>query len=166
MSGIEGDYLGKDPTSKLTLNVAFLTEIKEDNVQFNELIKSIANALGVEAKIQPRVLFELLSSLRDEIETYFALEEFYGYIDQAVLINPQVSQQIRSLRDEHESLFLELHGLVEEAERIVYQEVPQGRPLAEIIEGFFNFYQAFSHHEEKEMELAMRLANEEIGVGD
>lgn len=161
-----GDYLGLGGELSLTINAAFLNEIKEDNVHFNHLIKSIAQALDVEATIRPRVLSELLTRLRDEMETHFALEEFFGYFDSAVLINPQVSRQAESLKGEHESLYIELNGLVEESDRIVYQEKPCGRSVDEIVKGFFEFYERFQLHEQKEMELVLRLVNEEIGVGD
>lgn len=152
----------------LILNPAFLAEIKDENFQFKQLLQSISEAFKVEASIQPRMLSELLSGLRDAIETYFALEEFYGYMDveDNTLVNPQISQQVQTLRDQHKSLFIELSDLIEESDRIVYHEIPFGRSISEIIEGFFSFYASFQEHEQREMELAMRLANEEIGVGD
>ncbi|HMO13226.1 MAG TPA: hypothetical protein PKD64_01580 [Pirellulaceae bacterium] len=155
-----------DTSTKVMLNAAFLSEIKEDNVQFKLLIASTADALRVDAVIRPRMFAELLSNLRDAIETYFALEEFYGYIEHSKAVNPQVSTRAQKLRDQHQTLYLELNGLIEETERLVYHEVPHGRSMPELIAGFFNFYEAFQSHEEEEMELVMRLSNEEIGVGD
>lgn len=160
------NYLGLDKPLHLTLNAAFLSEIKQDNIQFRQLIDSIADALNVEAKVRPRVLAELLERLRDEMDSHFALEEFYGYFDSAALVNPQVNSKATMLREQHVDLSVELNGLLEETERIVYQERPQGRSLDEIIDAFLDFHRAFMSHEDQEMELMMRLANEEIGVGD
>ena len=151
---------------RLTINAAFLQEIKQDNVHFNQLLKSIATGLSDRPHVRPRVLAELLTRLRDELETHFALEEFYGYFDQAAMTNPEISRKAERLKDQHEALYVELNDLVEEAERLVYHETPAGRPVRQIVRGFHRFHERIDEHEAAEMELIMRLANEEIGVGD
>jgi hypothetical protein len=146
-------------------NPAFLQEIKEESIHYSELLRSVAQALSVEATIRPRMLAELLGRLRDELETYFALEEFYGYLPHNADAYPEISREAEHLKSQHAPLFVQLNTLVDQAERLVYHESP-GRSTDEIIAGFFDFYAALREHEQREMELAMRFHNEEVGVGD
>jgi len=158
---------GNQPTfDQAVLNHAFLREIKQDNIALSDLLKSTHRALTVEAEIRPRTLFELLDRLRDELETHFALEEFYGYVDRSSLTNPSVAKQVHRLKAQHRELYLEIAGLLEETERLIYHELPYGRPLTDIVNGFFEFYRHLQNHEQEEMELAMDLANQDLGTGD
>jgi hemerythrin len=154
-----------EPQSTVSINVAFLREIKEDNVHFDELLEAINMSLDSSREVRVRVLAELLGRLRDELETHFALEEFYGYFSDAAPRNPQVSSEAAKLCAEHEKLFLVLNELVEEAEQLLYKET-SCRSKNEIISGFHQFYEDLKRHEHHEMELMMRLWNEDIGVGD
>jgi len=153
----------------LTLNVAFLQEIKQDNVEFRELLARVRfHFQNVEPsqKNRPVETARLLSELRDELETYFALEEFYGYFQNAEVNNPSVCHQADQLRTEHELLFLELNQLVDSTEQIVYHECSSELTFDDIVDQFESFLAHLQRHEHKEMELVMRLFNEEIGVGD
>ena len=152
-------------TGAVKINVAFLREIKEDNVHFQELLEAIRMSLDVGRNVRIRVLAELLGRLRDELETHFALEEFFGYFNDAGAKNNQVGHSAKKLCDEHRELFLQLNELVEESERLLYKETPS-RNKDEIVQGFLDFYDQLKRHEQDEMELMMRLWNEDIGVGD
>lgn len=152
-------------TGAITINVAFLREIKEDNVHFQELLEAIRMSLDVGRNVRIRVMAELLGRLRDELETHFALEEFFGYFNDANAKNNQVCHAAKKLYDEHQELFLQLNELVEESERLLYKETPS-RNKDEIVQGFFAFYDQLKRHEQDEMDLMMRLWNEDIGVGD
>ena len=152
----------------VTINVAFLRDIKED-FGFRNLLNEVyfkLNASPSDKKLLPRVVAELLGELRDELETYFALEEFYGYFKQAAVSNPIVSQKAIGLSGEHEMLYLQLSGLVESAQQIVYREVGPEVSVHGIVDGFEEFCIELAAHEQAEMELMMRLHNEEFGVGD
>ena len=98
----------------VTINVAFLQEIKQD-FEFRQMLSKVYHQLNQPdgEKLSPRKASELLSDLRDELETYFALEEFYGYFDRSAETNPSVSQKASLLRSEHEQLYLQLDELVE-----------------------------------------------------
>ena len=153
----------------VTINVAFLSEIKED-FGFRDLLKEVHGRLKpsapLEVPLSAQVVAEILSELRDEMETYFALEEFYGYFGFATAENPKISQEAAQLRTGHETLFLELSDVVELAHQVVYREVTPEVTLDQIGEQFERFCVNLAHHEESEMHLMMRLCNEEIGVGD
>lgn len=152
----------------VTINVAFLQEIKDD-FGFRAVLNEAYYQLKPKdplAKTSPRVAAELLNSLRDELETYFALEEFYGYFKQSAIANPCVNQQAIKLQSEHETLYLAMSELVEMCEQIVYRENNVELTLNDVADKFENFCIALARHEQSEMDLMMRLCNEDIGVGD
>ena len=152
----------------LTINVAFLQEIKED-IGLQDLIeKTRLQFISAESNVRNRSIetSRVLNDLRDELETYFALEEFYGYFQNAEIVNPSVSHQADLIKNEHESLFLELNQLIDSMEQIVYHENSPDLTFEQLANEFDHFITALHHHEHKEMELVMRLYNEEIGVGD
>ncbi len=156
----------------VTINVAFLQEIKTD-FGFREVLNEVFRQLKPDDpkhslrgnKATPKQAAELLSNLRDELETYFTLEEFYGYFSQSKVSNPRVSQKANHLQLEHETLFVELNNLVELAEQVLYREV-RNVSVEQIADQFEEFCKRLADHEQNEMVLMMRLCNEEIGVGD
>jgi len=153
----------------VTINVAFLNEIKED-FGFRELLTDVYRhfkpGVPLETPLSAQVAAEILSDLRDELETYFALEEFYGYFGLGSPENPKISQEAAEIRTGHETLFLELSAVVELAHQAVYREVTPEVTLDQIGQEFERFCLNLAHHEESEMHLMMRLCNEDIGVGD
>ena len=160
----------------ITINVAFLQEIKSD-FGFRDLLNDVYHQLKPGStrgavddesgeKVTPRVAAEMLSDLRDGLETYFALEEFYGYFQQAEVLNPCVSQKAFSLQSEHETLFLKLNQIVEIAQQIVYHEAGPETTLDQVAEELDSFCVELAEHEQAEMDLMMRLCNEDFGVGD
>jgi hypothetical protein len=117
-------------------------------------------------RISPRVAAEMLGELRDGLETYFALEEFYGYFEQSAVQNPCVSQKALGLQSEHEALFLKLNQIVEMVQQIVYHEAGPEITMDRVAEELESFCIQLAHHEQSEMDLMMRLCNEDFGVGD
>ena len=152
----------------VTINVAFLQEIKDDFEFRNQLNQVYAqlNPRDVEDRPSIKVAADLLDGLRDELKTYFALEEFYGYFGQAKVDNPCVSQKAQELRGDHEKLFLQLSEVFELSQQILYREVGSDLDYEKVAEGFERFCIDLAHHEQAEMELMMRLCNEDLGVGD
>ena len=148
----------------ITINVAFLQEIKQENFPLRQLIDSVAAALANRSRLSPQAVMELFYRVREELETYFALEEFYGYFNQAPISNPAVSHCAVTLMAEHEQLFLRLNDVIELVEQIVYRET--NVTLAHVESQFNQFRSDLALHEQCEMELMLRLCNEEIGVGD
>jgi len=153
----------------VTINVAFLSEIKED-FGFRDLLSEVNRRFQpnapLEVPLSAQVATEILSDLRDELETYFALEEFYGYFGLATAENPKISQEAAQLRTGHETLYLELSAVVELAHRALYRESTPEVTLDQIRGQFERFCAHLADHEESEMHLMMRLCNEDIGVGD
>ena len=151
---------------QLTLNVAFLADIKEDSVRPRELIEIVQTRLDAHRPEAIRRLAEDLGQLRDELETHFALEEFYGYFESAELSHPQISSRADRLKSQHEVLFLDLCELVELADGASYGETDPRKSIPAIQAGFEKFVQEFNRHEQEEHDLMMRLCNDEIGEGD
>ena len=150
---------------RMTLNVAFMSEIKED-FDFRETLNNVYYRINEKPALSARDAARDLANLRDQLETYFALEEFFGYFQQSAISNPGVSHQADVLRSDHESLFLQLSELVDLAEQIVYRECSKQITIGDLALQLDTFCEALADHEQEEMELMMRLHNEEFGVGD
>ncbi len=150
----------------VTINVAFLQDIKEDNVQFKEVLSRTAIELSDNTSPDPRTAVDVLIGLQDELETHFALEEFFGYFQNARLSNPSIGRKAEAVRNEHQKLFLQLNEIVDLAEQVLYRECNYETTMDNVIQGFDQFLHALESHETREAELMMQLYNEEIGVGD
>jgi iron-sulfur cluster repair protein YtfE (RIC family) len=151
----------------LTFNVAFLREIKMD-FGFRELLNRVYHRLNHKHGgdvATPREAADLLADLRDELETYFALEECFGYFADAEIENPPVSRKAIELKNDHERLYLELSEVVEMAMRLVYRECGPEISLTTISNTFEQFCKNLATHEQAEMNLVMALCNEDFGVG-
>ena len=157
----EGKELG------ISLNSAFILEIKQDSVEFRQLIHQILGEIRLSTDASSaayvRYLHDRISHLRDEIETYFALEEFYGGFHESS--GRDMHQQVRKLKQQHVELFLQLDQVVELIEQLVYQETSEFS-LSLVAEQFNQFYRDWQSHEEFEMEIVMQSCNEVLGTGD
>jgi hypothetical protein len=130
----------------LTINAAFLQEIKEENRELRQLLNHCVTALAAEGRTpaEPKRIVELLVRLRDQLAMHFALEEAYGYFDDAAHVTPQLTDRALKLRDQHGDLFLQLSGIVDRAEQMLYHEQPEAR----------------------ETELIVQIVHDETGCGD
>lgn len=147
----------------LTLNPAFLREIKEDNIAFRDMLEQ--NLLLVSRRPLPliRDLSDRLALLRDALESYFALEEFYGYFRHAHDLDPVVTNKANMLRTQHEKLFLQLNDIVDRSEQILYRESAPSLTTEKIAKDFVAFYHDLIAHEQAEIALLIDLNNREIG---
>ena len=80
-------------TRRLTINAAFMKDIKDDNHQLKSLLDQIT---PLTAHYQTAInhwpeLIQLIDALRDQLALHFALEEAYGYFDDAIGTEPQLS---------------------------------------------------------------------------
>ena len=152
-------------TRTLAINAAFLREIKEDNQQLRSLLKRTLAMLSQDiVPDHPKSLVETLAKLRDQLATHFSLEEAFGYIDDALVEAPQLSNQADVLRNQHKTLFLEICEIADDAEKLLYHEWSNDiRPIAS---SFRDFQRKLADHEECENELIMQSLYEDIGVGD
>lgn len=147
------------------INTAFLLEIKEDHVDFRVQYQRVLDLVERGSPIKPREFAEMLGRLRDEIETYFSLEEFYGGFDMAFESNAGHARTVAKLKHQHEQLFTRLNELVERAEQVAYHEVPHSR-LRHVIEDFSEFTRDLRRHEDWELNLISEQSALDVGVGD
>ncbi len=149
----------------MTINVAFLEEIKSD-FDFRSTLNKVYQQVNKRPDAPPPEIVRWLNELRDQLETYFALEEFYGYFEQDEVTNIRVSKMVAKKTQEHETLFLQLSEVVDVAEQIVYHECSSDLTIEEVRRLFDRFCEALADHEQDEMELIMQMFNEDVGVGD
>lgn len=154
-------------TRMVTINAAFLHEIKEDNRELRRLLKSAATMFREKdrTRIDYKELVKVLGELRDRFALHFSLEEAYGYFEDALDVPPRLSERASSLRDEHRELYMSISQLEDEAERQLYHE-KDSVAFSKMCDEFFEFYQAFRSHEERETEVILDSLGDEIGGGD
>lgn len=150
--------------SGITINIAFLREIKDEHVSVPRQTETITEKLNRGAS--PHEALDLLSDYRDVLQTYFTLEQNYGYFQNAATTHPAISRRVAELQKEHEPLIRDLLEIIELTQQIVYHESGPELTLGEIASLFECFARRFEIHEQQEMDLMLRLCNEEIGVGD
>lgn len=153
-------------TGTVTVNAAFLQEIKEVNQELWSLLSELRHRCGRPlAPGQCRHLIDKLCQLRDQLALHFALEEAYGYFEDPVHVAPRLGRQAAQLRDEHKGLYLDFCELVDRAERMFYDE--QHAALALWIgPEFLGFDGRLKSHEARENDLIFEAYDEDIGVGD
>ncbi len=154
-------------TGTVTVNAAFLQEIKEVNEDLWQLLEE-ARSVCVEPALirsQRRRVNLMFAQLRDKLAMHFALEEAYGYFDDPVFVAPRLSEKAETLRSQHETLYIDICELADYVERMSYR----GRLAScatELSQRFMEFYDRIQEHEAEENELILQAYDEDIGVGD
>ena len=106
---------------------------------------------------------QLLDGLRDQLALHFALEEAYGYFDDALGTEPQVSAVAECLRGEHGGIFEAIRHIADRAKEISGDKEEE---VTRLLNRFAAFRQSFQNHEEAELELILDTLDDGIGVGD
>ena len=154
------------PTATVTINAAFLQEIKDVNQELWMLQADLRHRF--QRPVAPghgRFLIDKLCTLRDQLALHFSLEEAYGYFEDPIDVAPQLSRAAERLRAEHQELYLDLCNLVERSERMFYDE--QHAALALWLgPEFLEFDTRLRSHEDRENDLIMEAYDGDIGVGD
>lgn len=154
-------------TGTVTVNAAFLQEIKDDSREFRQLLCQASEMLGPAhlSTVEPKRIVDLLLRLRDQLALHFTLEEAYGYFEDALNSAPQLSEQAELLRNQHQPLFMDLCRIVEAAEQMLYGE-SDDHARARIARMFHNFRADMQLHEAREQDLILAAFNDDIGAGD
>lgn len=152
-------------TRTITVNAAFLKELKEDNHELWHLLHETWWSCQGSwlLHVSGKRTFALLSQLRDRLAMHFSLEETYGYFEDAVSPAPRLSQQAERLRNEHKELLAHIQTIAEGAEHLATGNghAPSRRALAA---HFSDFYHALERHEAAEANLIVDAL--EAGAGD
>ncbi len=154
-------------TGTLTINAAFLAEIKEDNLQLRKLLNLAAEDATHQNfdRISMRDRVDLYHTLRDQLGLHFALEDAYGYFRDALEENPRLTAAAEKLHSQHELLFRQICLIIDSAESILYQEYNAIRET-DLLTAYLQFYGLFIEHEHAENELIFSAFDDDIGVGD
>jgi hypothetical protein len=155
----------KAAPSKIGVNAAFMMEIKDDHRHLHDrlcclrkLIKNPSIAQG-----HFRDFVDQLFGLCDQLAFHFALEEAYGYFDDALEATPHLHDQSTKLRNQHSSLFVTARDLADQAAACVKPSLSQ---VSSLVNGFRAFDVALKVHESAEKGLIMAAVNQDVGVGD
>lgn len=105
-------------TGTITVNAAFLQEIKEVNQELWQLLAAVRVRCSAHAlsSHQTHGMVVLLQELRDQLALHFALEEAYGYFEEPCDAAPQLCERADLLRAEHKDLYLDLCQIADQAE--------------------------------------------------
>ena len=153
-------------TSAITINPAFLQEIKEDNKELRRLLAEARVVFSDDRwrDTQAARLVEMMVRLRDQLALHFRLEEAYGYFDDSVAGAPHLDGEAARLRAQHADLYRAMCALVDDAGK---SNAPgAGSETTDLASRFREFDAGFRNHELCEVELITQAANEDLGVGD
>ena len=151
----------------VSINPAFLREIKEDHHELRQLMHHSSAMLDRSGPVEieyPR-LVEMFSKLRDQLAMHFSLEEAYGYFEDAIIVAPHLCRRAETLRGQHFDLFADLCRLVEAGEQLLYHEQPHAL-LPRLAGDYRRFLVRFREHESQECDLILEAFNDDIGTGD
>jgi hypothetical protein len=151
------------------LNAAFLLEIKEDNARLLKLRNLLENVLA-DARFrrrQGRRFIRLLDELRDQLAMHFALEEAYGYLDHAVVEDPNLSNRAADLRSQHRGFYCYLSEIVQHCQDAIRCHGASCFAVPpETAKRFQEFNNQLQEHEEQEKALIHEALCVDTGVGD
>lgn len=154
-------------TATVTVNAAFLQEIKEVNQEMWESFSDLERMCARPMSLKDHC-FEFvgrLGDLRDQLALHFALEEAYGYFEGPEDVAPDIAERAGKLRGQHRTLYQEFDALTEQAEELLYH-----RHLAALTAvlpvSFDNFAERLREHEAAESDLLQEAWSQDFGVGD
>ncbi|MFW6171166.1 MAG: hypothetical protein ACODAD_11800, partial [Planctomycetota bacterium] len=141
----------ENKTATVTVNAAFLQEIKEVDEELWELLQRANSLCGAPRQVRHhgRRVVEVLSDLRDHLGMHFALEEAYGYCEDPVHVPPELNVVAGELRGEHQKLFMLVRDLVDQVDDL-YRQRLLAQNSARVVKGFRAFYNRFLQHEKRE----------------
>ncbi len=158
-------------TETLTINPAFLQEIKDNNPDLWHTlhqIRYLCDEAGDTVKMevnessQPskhdaaKLLIGLLVQLRELLSLQFALEESYGYIECSHAVDSRISNEAELARGQHYRLYLQISDLCEMAQQLQYSGFAMIH-FQQLIDETQAFDEILQQHERDESNL-IRLA--------
>lgn len=159
-------------TETLTVNGAFLQEIKDSNVELWDTMHQIrctcdqaqdpgAGAGSAQQRNEAaKQLIRLLGQLREHLSLQFALEESYGFIESVHEVDQRVSEGAEIARSQHYRLYLQLSDLHERGQQLQYSGFA-GKQYQHLIDETHAFDLSLQQHERNEM-LLIQLAQNSV----
>jgi iron-sulfur cluster repair protein YtfE (RIC family) len=161
----DSDSQNLSGSRSLSVNAAFLKDIKDDNRELKHLLDQLTPMTS-----HPEIasnhwseIAQVLADLRDQLAFHFSLEEAYGYFDEAVETEPQLSMTAGMLKNEHTELFEHARSL---ADQVVDVPSSEREKIAKFLTKLQKFRFQFERHEEAELKLILDALSDDIGVGD
>jgi hypothetical protein len=161
------DFVMALVTRTVSINAAFLQEIKDDHHELRQLLHHAAAMLNRPSWMPAEIdqLYDLFEKLRDQLAMHFALEEAYGYFEDAVTVAPHLCRRAERLRAQHDELYSELCGLADRVEAIIYDKTSEPA-IGELAADFGRFCQRLQRHELEEREMILAALDDDLGAGD
>jgi len=154
-------------TSTVTVNAAFLKEIKDVNQDLWQIVSELREVTLNAYRVRSRryQFVGMLEDLRDHLALHFALEEAYGYFDEPLRVDPRLCSRAKALRSQHRDLYLLACDLIDHAMRL--HDGHNISSLArELVAEFNEFDTQLQEHERGENDLIQQEWDDDIGVGD
>ena len=147
-------------TRTVTVNAAFLQEIKEVNEELWQFFKDVQRMLSepLRERSRRRRFIAKLEQLRDQVALHFALEEAYGYFESPLHVVAHLCETAATLRAEHRNLYTQLCDLVEDAQQWDY-EGQWSLFRSQLAAEFLAFHNRFQLHESRELELIQQQSS-------
>ena len=154
--------MSKQRPKKLAINAAFFNDIKEDREELMFIERRMKYLLANSQLFYDSLaeFRDLTETFRDQLALHFALEEAYGYFEEALEVAPRLHQRSLHLRSQHAELYTAAQQLSDAA----YRDPPlepdrlaaRARELLAMLDT----------HEADEMELIQGALNQDMGGGD
>lgn len=152
---------------KLTVNAAFLEEVKAIHSELWELLahtRQMCQEFEPAAQWQSQ-LAENMAQLRDLFAMQFSLEEGLGYFSEPAVVETSISARAAALRDDHRYLYEEISRISDWLDDLRYHGGLPGK-MKEIQIRFESFHDQIQTHEQKEQELIYDSYCNDLGTGD
>lgn len=154
-------------TRSVTVNAAFLQEIKEVNAELWECIASLRQlcAAPISMRSACASLLAQLEQIRDLLGLQFSLEGAYGYFESPADVQLSFCNRADALRTEHSALYQNFVDICDEADTLLRAgRLAEMTTIVPIL--FDRFFHALESHERRECELIIESACTDLGVGD
>lgn len=153
-SELKAKMNGQKRDRTLTINPAFLQEIKDSNLTLWKTVERLSMACreSREPNAVLGLLVPLLGELRDALALEFALEESYGYIEVPSAAAPANHHLLQDIHSQHCRLFLRITELAERAEEMQFRGM-LSEELPRLVNEIGAFELEFKDHERMEADL-------------
>jgi hypothetical protein len=145
--------------ARLSINAAFLAEMKESNVDYQECLQGLRDLCDANCS-QSRVIDDgghLLHRLRDVFATQCELEETYGYVRIFDAKTPTpFDENVQKTFEQHREISLLLMELSEHFDDLQYQGTI-AREISSVLEELRHLNARLWQHEDTELDLIRSL---------
>ncbi|QDU04468.1 hypothetical protein V6x_41960 [Gimesia chilikensis] len=149
--------------TRVSINAAFLKEIKDDNLKLYSLLENLRAFCSVDASLilNPEAFSMLVNDFRDQLAMHFTLEETFGYLDLADEVDEIICTKSDRLRKQHIDLYLEIASIADAVQDALYPELNENA-YAKQVSRLNDFYHAFQNHEALEFDLIMSVSYDHV----